>query len=155
MKITLIDTGFQAADLIREKFPEEVVNHYFNAEDFLHSESLKKPSHYIISTLLPGIQYADVVRMIRYNDPISSIIMMTDSVDEIYKSMGSGADAYVQAPFNLELLELMIRNCLMKTNLLQNDSINVGIRLIPEAHSFIKDGVTVEIPFIGKFLKSF
>ena len=145
MKITLIDSGFQAANLIKVKFSDAVISHYFNAEEFLNSKSLNKPSSYIISTTLPGIQYTDVVKMIRYNDRISSIIMMTETVDESYKSMGSGADAFIQAPFNLEFLELMIGNCLRKTKLLQNDSIDVGIRLIPEANSLTKDGVTVSL----------
>jgi DNA-binding response OmpR family regulator len=65
--------------------------------------------------------------------------------DQIIEGLQSGADDYITKPFNYDELLLRVENAHNKISNLQDNLMNVGLKLIPDAHTVIKDGVTVNL----------
>jgi two-component system alkaline phosphatase synthesis response regulator PhoP len=123
------------------------VHGFLNAEDFFSYKD--RPDHcvYLFDWNLPGIKGIDIVKTIRTKDKLSPIFMMSanNRSDQIIEGLQSGADDYITKPFNYDELLVRIDNAYNKVNSIQDNLINVGLKLIPEAHSIIKDGVTVNL----------
>lgn len=123
------------------------VHSYLSAEEFFSAKS--RPDHcvYLVDWNLPGIKGIDIIRTIRLKDKISPIFMMSayNKSDQIIEGLQSGADDYITKPFNYEELLVRVGNAHSKVSSLQDNLMNVGLKLIPEAHSVMKDGVTVNL----------
>lgn len=123
------------------------VHSYLSAEEFFTTRI--RPDHcvYLIDWNLPGIKGIDIIRTIRLKDKISPIFMMSayNKSDQIIEGLQSGADDYITKPFNYEELLVRVGNAHAKITNLQDNLMNVGLKLIPEAHSVMKDGVTVSL----------
>jgi DNA-binding response OmpR family regulator len=65
--------------------------------------------------------------------------------EQIIEGLNSGADDYLIKPFNYDELLVRIDNACTKITTLQENLMNVGLKLIPEAHTVIKDGVTINL----------
>ena len=119
---------------------------FFTAEEFFSSH---RPDHciYLVDWNLPGIKGIDIIRTIRLKDKISPIFMISaySKMDQIIEGLQSGADDYITKPFNYEELLLRVGNAQAKVMTLKENLMNVGIKLIPEAHTIMKDGVTVNL----------
>lgn len=102
---------------------------------------------YLIDWNLPGIKGVDIVRTIRTKDKISPVFMISanTSADHIIEGLKSGADDYLVKPFSYDALMVKLMNAYSKVSSLHDNLINVGLKLIPEANSVIKDGVTVNL----------
>lgn len=102
---------------------------------------------YLIDWNLPGIKGVDIVRTIRTKDKISPVFMISanTSPDHIIEGLKSGADDYLVKPFSYDALMVKLMNAYSKVSSLHDNLINVGLKLIPEANSVIKDGVTVNL----------
>src|SRR5687768_2254311 len=126
---------------------EFIVLPYLSAEEFFSAKT--RPDHcvYLVDWNLPGIKGTDIIRTIRLKDKISPIFMMSayNKSDQIIEGLQSGADDYITKPFNYDELLVKIANAYSKMSSLQDNLINVGLKLIPEAHTVIKDGVTVNL----------
>lgn len=124
------------------------VHAYLSAEEYFSVNSAR-PDHcvYLVDWNLPGIKGIDIIRTIRLKDKISPIFMVSayNKSDQIIEGLQSGADDYITKPFNYEELLVRISNAHAKVSNLEENLINVGIKLIPEAHSLMKDGVTVNL----------
>jgi DNA-binding response OmpR family regulator len=120
---------------------------FASAEEFFSANSFPYYCVYLVDWNLPGIKGIDIIRTIRLKDKISPIFMMSayDKSDQVIEGLQSGADDYITKPFNYEELLLRVGNAHKKISNLQENLINVGLKLIPEAHSVIKDGVTVNL----------
>lgn len=120
---------------------------FLSAEEFFSFKD--RPDHcvYLFDWNLPGIKGIDIVKTIRTKDKLSPIFMMSanNKADQIIEGLQSGADDYITKPFNYEELLVRINNAFNKVNSLQDNLMNVGLKLIPEAHSVMKDGVTVNL----------
>lgn len=120
---------------------------YYSAEEFFSGK--ERPEHcvYLFDWNLPGIKGIDIVKTIRSKDKISPIFMMSanNKPDQIIEGLQAGADDYVTKPFNYDELLVRLENAFNKMNNLQDNLMNVGMKLIPEAHSVMKDGVTVNL----------
>jgi DNA-binding response OmpR family regulator len=120
---------------------------YYSAEEFFSAK--ERPEHcvYLFDWNLPGIKGIDIVKTIRSKDKISPIFMMSanNKPDQIIEGLQAGADDYVTKPFNYDELLVRLENAFNKMNNLQDNLMNVGMKLIPEAHSVMKDGVTVNL----------
>jgi len=137
------------------------VDFYSSAEDFFLAKKFYPTCVYIIDSNLPGIKGEDVIRTIRSKDKLSPVFMISGNTDlkDISLGLASGADDYLSKPFNTDHLLQKVRNSVDKTNIILENLMNVGIKLIPEANSIIHDGATVnltsrEFTIMDKLLKS-
>ncbi len=123
------------------------VHGFVSAEEFFYFK--ERPDHcvYLIDWNLPGIKGIDIVKTIRLKDKLSGIFMMSaySKPDQIIEGLQSGADDYITKPFNYDELLVRVENAYSKVHSLQENLMNVGLKLIPEAHSVIKEGVTVNL----------
>lgn len=124
------------------------VNSYLSAEEFFTAKA-PQTDHcvYLVDWNLPGIKGIDIIRTIRLKDKISPIFMVSayNKSDQIIEGLQSGADDYITKPFNYEELLVRVGNAHAKVRTLEENLMNVGLKLIPEAHSIMKDGVTVNL----------
>jgi two-component system alkaline phosphatase synthesis response regulator PhoP len=120
---------------------------YLSAEEFFSARSRPEHCVYIVDWNLPGMKGIEIIRKIRLDDKISPIFMMSayNKSDQIIEGLQSGADDYITKPFNYDELLLRVGNAYSKISNLQENLINVGLKLIPEANTVIKDGVTVNL----------
>lgn len=116
-----------------------------SGEDLFLSKNNPEHCVYLVDWNLPGINGSEIVKKIRLRDKISPIFMISgnDRPQQILEGLKSGADDYITKPFSFEELGLKISNAFEKMIIVHENLINVGLKLIPEANSVIKDGVTV------------
>ena len=123
------------------------VSAFLSAEEFFSSKN--RPDHcvYLVDWNLPGIKGLDIIKTIRLKDKISPIFMISayNKADQVIEGLESGADDYITKPFNYDELLVRVGNAHRKISTLQENQMNVGLKLIPEAHSVMKDGVTVSL----------
>lgn len=142
-----------------EKAHFEVMG-FSSGEEFISKEMNPEKCVYLIDWNLPGINGLEIIRSIRSKDKISPIFILSANQrdDQIIEGLKSGADDYITKPFRYEHLKLKITNALNKMDVLHANLMNVGLKFIPEAHSVIKDGVTVQFTsrefIIFKYLHS-
>jgi DNA-binding response OmpR family regulator len=121
------------------------VQAHSSAEDFFLEKN--RPDHcvYLLDWNLPGIKGIDIVKTIRLKDKISPVLMVSayNKPEQIIEGLKSGADDYLSKPFNYDELLVRVQNAYSKISNLRDNLFNVGLKLIPEAHSVMKDGVTV------------
>lgn len=136
----------EAIKFVLEKNDFQVFG-YGSAEEFFSTKNWPSQCVYLVDWNLPGIKGIDIIKTIRLNDKISPIFMVSayNSKDQIVEGLKCGADDYITKPFNFEELLVRVSNAHTKYNHLQDNLMNVGIKLIPEAHSVIKDGATVNL----------
>lgn len=128
-----------------EKHDFEVIGH--ESAESLFTDFQNKFCVYLIDWNLPGIKGVDIVRTIRSKDKISPVFMISanSSPEHILEGLKSGADDYLVKPFSYDALMIKLMNAYSKVSTLHENLINVGLKLIPEANSVIKDGVTVNL----------
>lgn len=128
-----------------EKNDFEVIGH--ESAESLFTDFQNKFCIYLIDWNLPGIKGVDVVRTIRTKDKISPVFMISanSSPEHILEGLKSGADDYLVKPFSYDALMVKLLNAYSKVSTLHENLMNVGLKLIPEANSVIKDGVTVNL----------
>jgi DNA-binding response OmpR family regulator len=124
-----------------------IVHGYVSAEEFFSAKDRPDQCVYLFDWNLPGIKGIDIVKTIRSKDKISPIFMMSanNKADQIIEGLQAGADDYVTKPFNYDELLVRLENAFTKMHNLSDNLMNVGLKLIPEAHSVMKDGVTVNL----------
>jgi len=123
------------------------VSAFLSAEDFFSTKV--RPYHcvYLVDWNLPGIKGLDIIKTIRLKDKISPIFMISayNKADQVIEGLESGADDYITKPFNYDELLVRVGNAHRKITSLQDNLMNVGLKLLPEAHSIMKDGETVSL----------
>jgi DNA-binding response OmpR family regulator len=123
------------------------VTAFLSAEEFFSWSSRPDQSLYLVDWNLPGIKGIDIIKTIRLKDKLSPIFMISayNNPNQIIEGLQSGADDYLTKPFNYDELVVRLTNAYSKLNRLKDDLMNVGLKLIPEANSVIKDGVAVNL----------
>jgi DNA-binding response OmpR family regulator len=123
------------------------VDSFETAESFFSLNSRPDNCIYLVDWNLPGIKGTDLIRTIRIKDKLSPIFMISayNKPDQIVEGLQSGADDYITKPFNFDELLVRITNAYNKVSSLQDNLLNVGLKLIPEAHAIIKEGQTVNL----------
>ena len=109
-----------------------------------------KPSSFqvcLVDVMLPYVDGFAVARHIREHDKEVPILFLTakSMTEDKLEGFKTGADDYITKPFNYEELLVRVENANAKVSSLQDNLMNVGLKLIPEAHSVMKDGVTVNL----------
>jgi len=120
---------------------------YSTAEDFLKDQNKFTQSIYLIDWNLPGMNGLDVVKTIRKSDKFSPIFMLTGSIkhESMIEALKSGVDDYITKPFSFDNLLVRVENAWIKLHELSKDMISQGVKLLPEAESVMRDGVTVNL----------
>ena len=124
-----------------------IVHGFASAEEFFSFKEPQDHSVYLIDWNLPGIKGIDIVKTIRLKDKLSAVFVMSayNKPDQIIEGLQSGADDYITKPFNYDELLVRIENAYSKVFSLSDNLMNVGLKLIPDAQSIMKDGVTVNL----------
>ncbi len=162
-KVVIIEDEKDVGEMLKYLLEKNAfhVDFYQSAEDFFLAKKFYSTCVYIIDSNLPGIQGQDVIRTIRSRDKISPIFIISGNTEgtDISQGLSCGADDYLPKPFNTDHLLQKVRNSVHKTNIILDNLMNVGIKLIPEAHSILHDGITVnltarEFTIIDRLLKT-
>lgn len=123
------------------------VKGYTNGNSFLSQHDLNQEGIYLIDWNLPGIPGIDIVKTIRNRDRFSPIFMMSanNKDEQVIEGLKTGADDYIRKPFNCEELVLRLNNAQFKNEGLEQKRLDLGIKLIPESATVIKDGKVVSL----------
>lgn len=123
------------------------VEHHPDAEDFLLARKTFKRCLYLIDLNLPGIGGKDMINLVRMNDKLSPIFIISGSVDDkrITEVLKNGADDYILKPFNPDHLLIKLMNSYNKLERIYNDQMSVGIKLIPEADLILREGKALKL----------
>ncbi len=129
-----------------EKHDFEVVI-FCSAEEFFAAKNVPSQCIYLVDWNLPGIKGIDIIKTLRLRDKLSPLFMLSANIEsaQIIEGLQAGADDYITKPFNYDELLIRIQNALTKFANLKDNMLNVGLKLIPEAHSVMMDGITVSL----------
>jgi DNA-binding response OmpR family regulator len=118
-----------------------------SAEEFFAAKNVPDQCIYLVDWNLPGIKGIDIIKTLRLRDKLSPLFMLSANIEsaQIIEGLQAGADDYITKPFNYDELLIRIKNALTKFGNLKDNMLNVGLKLIPEAHSVMMDGVTVSL----------
>jgi DNA-binding response OmpR family regulator len=148
-KVVIIEDEKDVGEMLKFLLEKNAftVDFYQSAEDFFLAKKFYSSCVYIIDSNLPGIQGEDVIRTIRSKDKLSPVFIISGNCEgeDISQGLACGADDYLPKPFNTDHLLQKVRNSVHKTNIILDNLINVGIKLLPEANSVIHDGATVNL----------
>jgi DNA-binding response OmpR family regulator len=162
-KVVIIEDEKEVGEMLKFLLEKNSFNvdFYPSAEDFFLAKKFYSTCVYIIDSNLPGIQGEDVIRTIRSKDKLSPVFIISGNTEgeDISHGLACGADDYLPKPFNTDHLLQKVRNSVEKTKIVLDNMMIVGIKLIPEAHSILIDGATVnltqrEFTIIERLLKT-
>lgn len=120
---------------------------YSDAESFYADQAKPMRAIYLLDWNLPGVKGIDVIKKLREGDKFSPIFMITanTSQEHMLEGLKAGADDYITKPFHFDNLLLRVQNSWQKYSEIAKDLFSEGIKLLPEAHSLLKDGTTVNL----------
>jgi DNA-binding response OmpR family regulator len=120
---------------------------FFSGEEFFAAKNVPSQCIYLVDWNLPGIKGIDIIKTLRLRDKLSPLFMLSANIEsaQIIEGLQAGADDYITKPFNYDELLIRIKNALTKFANLKDNMLNVGLKLIPEAHSVMMDGITVSL----------
>lgn len=123
------------------------VSSFLNAEEFQKKENFNDSCLYLVDWNLPGMKGTELVSKIRSKDKISPVFMMSanNASKQVVEGLSTGVDDYITKPFNYDELIQRLKNAYSKMLVLEENLINVGIKLIPEANAVIRDGNTAHL----------
>lgn len=123
------------------------VESYFSAEQFYEGIDSGFRGVFLVDWNLPGEPGINIVSKIREKDKFSPIFMISaySQNEDILMGLRAGADDYIAKPFSLEQLLAKVANANRKLEHIQTNVNDEGLRLLPEASSFIKDGKTIPL----------
>lgn len=121
-----------------------------SSEDFEATDQSGFHGLYLVDWNLPGKNGIDLIREIRKNDSMSPIFIVSGfgQKDQIIQGLNAGADDYITKPFNFDELHARAANSFKKFDLFSksNDAGEAtGIRLLPEANSFMLNDQVVSL----------
>lgn len=123
------------------------VKGYHSASAFFKDEMRPSKCMFLIDWNLPGEPGIEIVKSIRETDKISPIFMMSanNRDEQVIQALKLGADQYMRKPFDSDELLARINNAYFKIEQLQENLLNIGIKLLPEASTVIKDGIPLPL----------
>ncbi len=148
-KIIIIEDEIEIADAIGDYLQKHgfISVKFPDAESFYSNKSKPMRAIYLVDWNLPGVNGLDVIKRLREGDKFSPIFMITanSTPENMLEGLKAGADDYITKPFNFENLLARVQNSWQKYSTLSKDLFSEGMKLLPEAHSLLKDGVTVNL----------
>ena len=145
--VVIVEDEKQVSDMLRYLIENNNyrVENYQSAEHFFAMRNHHSHAIYLVDKNLPGLQGTDIIKTIRTVDKISPVFMLSGHRDETDVSHGltSGADDYLFKPFHPDHLMMKINNARTKTESILKNLLNVGTKILPDAHALVNEGVTV------------
>ena len=119
---------------------------YVSCEDFVENRPRGFQGIYLVDWMMPGMKGPELVRAIRLEDPLSPVFMVSakSKSADIIHGLENGADDFIVKPCLFNELLAKVENALRKLEFALSNQ-RKAFELIPSAHSFIKDGVTVSL----------
>lgn len=150
VKIRIVEDEVEIAEILKEVLESKgySVEIYYSADLFFQNWDKSIKALYLIDWNLPGTPGIELVRQIREIDKISPIFIVSSYTrpKDILAGLKAGADDYITKPFNYEELSQRVQNAWNKFQVISlMDEGTGGLRLLPDAHSFIKDGQTISL----------
>lgn len=123
------------------------VESFFSAEQFYDGIDSSFRGVFLVDWNLPGEPGINIVTKIREKDKFSPIFMISaySQNEDILIGLRAGADDYIAKPFSLEQLLAKVENAQRKLEHIQSNIQDEGLKLLPEASSFIKDNTTIPL----------
>ena len=147
--ICVVDDEVDIADAIKVFFDRNGYNviTFNDAESFYNGVPADFKGIFLIDWNLPGEQGTEIVAKVRNKDPVSPIFMVSafSNEEQIIEGLSAGADDYITKPFSLEELKVRVSNSLRKFSHINAKISTDEIQVLPEANSFINDGITVSL----------
>lgn len=150
--VVILEDDKDINDSLRMLFEDNgfEVDSYLNAEDFYNkSSNFSSNTSYLIDWMLPGTHGIDVIKRIRMTNRFSPVFLMSAAMEHKVglEALGTGADHFLKKPFDADEILLRFENAYKKLDSIENQFINVGIKILPEANTVIKDGKTLPLTF--------
>lgn len=147
--ICVVEDEVEIAEVLKSFFESGGyhVSLFKSAEEFYKGKRKGFKGIYLIDWNLPGDDGLNIIAKIREYDQVSPIFMISafNDPDQIVEGLSAGADDYITKPFNLDELNLRVENSLKKFSIVHSRLKTEKIKLLPKAHSFIKDNVTISL----------
>lgn len=123
------------------------VESFLSAEQFYENSDPKFRGVFLVDWNLPGEPGINIVAKIREKDKYSPIFMVSaySQNEDILMGLKAGADDYIAKPFSLDQLLAKVANAQRKLEHINSNIADDGLKLLPEASSFIKDNKTVSL----------
>jgi two-component system OmpR family response regulator len=147
--ITIIEDDkdtLQSLKLLFESYDYSVLG-FSSPNEYLNDENPPGKGIFLIDWNLPGMVGTEVVRILRTRDKVSPIFMMSASKadDLILEALKTGVDHFFKKPFNVDELLVRLNNAYFKIDHLKENLMNIGVKLLPEASTVIKDGIPLAL----------
>src|SRR5260370_30237285 len=96
-----------------------------SAEAALAQSPALQPDIVIADLRLPNLSGADLLRQIKSRLPATEVVIMTGpgSIESAVEAMKSGAYDYIQKPFRVEELRMLLRRMEEKIRLVRDDKV--------------------------------
>lgn len=123
------------------------VSGFSSSHEFLGAQLEPTTFLYLIDWNLPGLPGTEIVKMIRAKDKTSPIFMMSanNRQEQVLEALKYGADHYFKKPFCMDELLMRLNNAYFKVDHFKETLINIGVKLLPEASTVIKDGIPLPL----------
>lgn len=123
------------------------VQGYHSALAFYKDDKKPRNCIFLVDWNLPGEPGIEIVKSIREKDKISPIFMMSanNRDEQVLQALKLGADQYMRKPFDCDELMARLNNAYFRIEHLEENLMNIGIKLLPEASTVIKDGITIPL----------
>lgn len=123
------------------------VTGFLSPHEYLAARLDAGPYMYLIDWNLPGMEGTEIVKMIRAKDKTSSIFMMSanNRQEQVIEALKTGADHYMKKPFDMDELLNRMHNAYFKVDHFKEALFNIGVKLLPESSTVIKDGIPLSL----------
>jgi two-component system response regulator BaeR len=123
------------------------VQSFNSAENFYEGVDPEYQGLYLVDWNLPGEPGIEIIKKIRSRDRISPIFMVSaySKKDDIIAGLRSGADDYITKPFNFEELLARADNATSKFNIVTDNLMEQGVKILDGANAIMKDGETINL----------
>jgi DNA-binding response OmpR family regulator len=118
---------------------------YSSGEEFLSEGFQNRKSIFIFDNNLPGITGLQLTQLIRKEDKVSPILMISGESDEVIviNALDVGADDYILKPFSTNLISAKIKNLQARTTSILDRLVDIGIKFIDDSHTVLFNEYTI------------
>lgn len=147
--IIIIEDEKDTLDALKDLFSmhDYTVYGFTTPHEYLGATLPNENFIYLVDWNLPGMEGTEIVKMVRSRDKTASIFMMSanNKQDQVIEALKLGADHYFKKPFDMDELLQRLNNAYFKVDHFKETLMNIGVKLLPEASTVIKDGIPIAL----------
>jgi DNA-binding response OmpR family regulator len=147
--ITIIEDDKDINESLSTVFESDgyTVRSFLSPRAFFEAQSFSNEQCYLIDWNLPEQNGIEVAKVIRATNKISPIFLMSASREDklLMDCLRTGADHFLYKPFDCDELLARINTANVKLNTLHAELMNVGIKLLPDSSTILKNGIPVQL----------